>query len=215
MIPVIAAGIAGLSTFIGASLFEKKRLTAVSAGPSGITKDPSVPAAPAFVPFVPPGTPVSPNVPGNPFAGRSLASLIAPNPDGTSHLAINPDGSDHSVGTAFVSATTQDNQNDIARINRLGISAFEFELLRSGVGKFARVTTRDPSPDGDLIIRTSPNQGAPQITGGGADKDGTVTIIRDVDSIWSEIFWRGGNRPLGQGFAKRQFLVVLPNPTLL
>jgi hypothetical protein len=214
MIPVIAAGIAGLATFVGASLLANKK--AALARPNGITKDPS---APGFVPFVPPaappGTPVSPNVPGNPFAGIPLASLLAPSPDGTSHLAINPDGSAHTLGTAFVSATTQDNQSDIARINKLGISAFEFELLRSGVGKFARVTTNDPSPSGDLIIRTAPNPSAPQIDGGGADKNGTVTIIRDVDSIWSEVFWRGGDRPLGQGFAKRQFLTILPNPTLL
>ena len=81
-----------------------------------------------------------------------------------------------------------------------------------GGGQAAVVTTRDPSPMGDLIIRDAPN--GTQI--GGADKNGAVMILNpDVlgDGVWAEIDWSGGNHPPAHGFAPRQFLKLLATPT--
>ena len=76
-------------------------------------------------------------------------------------------------------------------------------------GKKAVVTTQDPAPSGDLIIRISPSPTAPQVAGGGADKGGTVTIIRDVDATWAEVVWAGGRRPAAQGFARKAYLKLI------
>lgn len=78
----------------------------------------------------------------------------------------------------------------------------------------AKVTTNDAPPSGDLIMRTGPSDSAPQVPGGGAEKDGIVTIINgnaSADGVWSEIDWPGGSRrPAARGFAKKKFLVNLP-----
>lgn len=76
------------------------------------------------------------------------------------------------------------------------------------------VTTNDPPPMGDLVIRTQPNSAAPQIPGGGADKEGIVTVIRAVDGEWSEVYWPGGRRPGGQGFAKHAYLRPVSNAVI-
>lgn len=69
--------------------------------------------------------------------------------------------------------------------------------------RYATVVTKDAAPSGDLVIRNSPN--GSQI--GGAEKNGLVIVLRDVDSIWAEILWEGGPRlPAAQGYAKKQFL---------
>ncbi len=77
----------------------------------------------------------------------------------------------------------------------------------------ARVTTNDPPPNGDLIMRTGPSDSALQVPGGGAEKDGIVTVINlnaSPDGIWAEIDWPGGSRrPAAVGFAKKRFLTVL------
>ncbi len=82
----------------------------------------------------------------------------------------------------------------------------------------AKVTTNDAPPSGDLIMRMAPNDSAPQVPGGGAEKDGIVTILNanaSSDGVWSEIDWPGGaRRPAARGFAKKRFLVNLPpSPT--
>lgn len=81
----------------------------------------------------------------------------------------------------------------------------------------AKVTTNDPAPSGDLIMRTGPSDSAAQVPGGGADKDGIVIILNanaSPDGVWSEISWPGGRRPAARGFAKKKFLVNLPpSPT--
>ncbi len=82
----------------------------------------------------------------------------------------------------------------------------------------AKVTTNDPPPGGDLIMRNSPSDSGVQVPGGGAEKDGIVTVINpnaSSDGIWSEIDWPGGSRrPAARGFAKKKFLVNLPpSPT--
>ncbi len=80
-------------------------------------------------------------------------------------------------------------------------------------GQKARVTTNDPPPSGDLIMRTAPNDSAAQVPGGGAEKDGIVTVINlnaSADGVWSEIDWPGGSRrPGARGFCKKKFLTVL------
>lgn len=77
----------------------------------------------------------------------------------------------------------------------------------------ARVTTNDPPPSGDLIMRLGPSDSALQVPGGGAEKDGIVTVVNlnaSPDGVWSEIDWPGGSRrPAAKGFAKKKFLTVL------
>jgi hypothetical protein len=77
----------------------------------------------------------------------------------------------------------------------------------------ARVTTNDPPPNGDLIMRVAPSDSALQVPGGGAEKDGIVTVVNlnaSPDGVWSEIIWPGGSRrPGARGFAKKKFLTVL------
>ena len=73
---------------------------------------------------------------------------------------------------------------------------------------FAVVTTSDPAPTGDLMIRPAPN--APGQQGVGAEKNGVVTVLKKDalgDGVWSEIIWGGGPR-LGpaRGFVKSAFL---------
>ncbi len=71
----------------------------------------------------------------------------------------------------------------------------------------AIVTTNDPPPSGDLIIRSAPSANAAQI--GGAEKGGLVTILDPGDSTFSKIQWDGGSRlPAATGFARKAFLVL-------
>jgi hypothetical protein len=72
-------------------------------------------------------------------------------------------------------------------------------------GQQARVTTNDPAPSGDLVIRAAPDASSQQI--GGAEKDGIVFILEDAGNGFSQISWPGGSRlPAAQGFAHTQFL---------
>lgn len=81
------------------------------------------------------------------------------------------------------------------------------EFLDDTAGQEAVVTTKDAPPSGDLRILDAPN--GRQI--GAAEKNGIVTVLRDIDGTFSEIAWEGGPRLSGaQGFAKKQFLKLLP-----
>jgi hypothetical protein len=75
-------------------------------------------------------------------------------------------------------------------------------------GQLAVVTTRDPAPSGDLVIRDAPD--GTQI--GGAEKGGTVIVLDAIDpsSAWAHIAWPGGTR-LGaaSGFAHKSALQLL------
>lgn len=72
-------------------------------------------------------------------------------------------------------------------------------------GQTATVTTNDPAPAGDLIIRSAASDSAPQI--GGADKDGVVTVLDpNAGAGYAEISWSGGRNPAVQGFAHSAFL---------
>jgi len=174
------------------------------------TKNAPPPIAP-----VPPTAPPQAGVATVPPAPAAATAVLPP-------VTTNPDGSPHTPGTPFIFASNADAKAAVEEANRLGISAHELILRQQGslptsgsgptpaaAGKRGVVTTNDPAPSGDLIIRTAPNQTAPQIPGGGADKGGIVTIIRDVDSVWTEIDWPGGRRPAGRGFAKKQFIKLI------
>lgn len=83
---------------------------------------------------------------------------------------------------------------------------------------YAIVTTKDPAPNGDLAMRTSPNANAPQVAGGGAEKNGIVKIITADASpsepgVWSEIQWFGGpRRPAARGYARSAYLTPTTVP---
>lgn len=77
----------------------------------------------------------------------------------------------------------------------------------------AVVTTNDPPPSGDLIVRSSPSATAKQI--GGAEKNGTVQVVNwNADGptgIFAEIIWSGGSRwPAVRGFARKAYLKMTP-----
>lgn len=208
-----------IATLLVLNKREKDADAALGKGASPVA--PSVPAATfpssSSLPPLPTAlTPINlPPLPGGFIQSTNIApapTVVAPGAAPLSQLAKNPDGSAHTLGTAFVDTSTQAALAAADLANRLGLAAFEVELLKTG-SKLARVTTKDPAPSGDLAIRVAPNQSAALVPGGGAEKDGTVTLIRDVDGVFSEVFWRGGNRrPLAQGFAHRAFLTILPNP---
>jgi hypothetical protein len=73
-------------------------------------------------------------------------------------------------------------------------------------GQTATVTTSDPAPSGDLIIRSQPSDTAPQT--GGAEKNGVVTIVNwDASPTYAQIQWPGGSRlPPANGFAHKAYL---------
>lgn len=84
-------------------------------------------------------------------------------------------------------------------------------------GSYAVVTTNDPAPSGDLIIRESPSATAPQVvntlTGardGGAEKNGTVKVLNwnaSADGVWAQIAWQGGSRRgPATGYARKAYL---------
>lgn len=78
----------------------------------------------------------------------------------------------------------------------------------AAVGQQAIVTTNDPAPSGDLIIRSAPSGSAQQI--GGAEKDGTVSVLDASDATFAKIAWGGGSRlPAATGFARKAFLKLV------
>lgn len=86
--------------------------------------------------------------------------------------------------------------------------------LGAGGSRFATVATNDPPPDGDLKIRSGPGSSYAQI--GGAEKDGTVTILDlSEDGEWAQIAWAGGmRRPAATGWAATRFLLETNEPPL-
>ena len=153
-----------------------------------------------------------------------VARTVAPSPPAIAQtlppLVTNPDGTDHTQGTPFVFSTNSDAAAAVAEANRLGISVHQLLLQKSGQlppaggavvtapGQQAVVTTVDPAPSGDLIIRAAPN--GTQI--GGADKDGIVTILQaDAlgDGVWAQIEWSGGRNAAATGFSRKKFLKLI------
>lgn len=176
--------------------------------------------------IVPPGA-VAGSIPVKPPpAPIPLGTSVTPTPaqvqiteeTGLPIVLKNPDGSAHEVGTPFVFNTNSDAASAVAEANRRGVPVQQIVLERTRqlqqtdgtavAGQKAVVTTMQPAPSGDLIIRNAPN--GSQI--GGAEKNGTViVIIPDVgDGIFAEIDWPGGNRlPAARGFAKKKFLKLI------
>jgi len=80
--------------------------------------------------------------------------------------------------------------------------------VSEAIGNKAIVTTNDPAPAGDLIVRSGPSMGSPQI--GGAEKNGIVTVLDTSDTVFARISWSGGPRwPAVDGFAKKAFLKLV------
>lgn len=164
------------------------------------------------------------NVPPAPPAPPPVGPVVSPAPPAIAAqlpaLITNPDGSDHTQGTPFIFDTNADAAAAVAEANRRKISVQQLLLEKSGqlgqssgdnvaaLGQQAVVTTNDPAPSGDLIIRSGPSMSSPQI--GGAEKNGTVTVLNSSDPVFAQIRWGGGSRlPAATGFAKKQFLKLV------
>ena len=169
--------------------------------------------------------PLPANVPTAPPAPPAQGPVVAPTPAAVAAvlpaLVSNPDGTPHEQGTPFVFSTNQDAAATVAEANRRGITVQQLLLERSGQlspaasgdgvaaqGQRAIVTTKDPAPSGDLIIRSAPSGTATQI--GGAEKDGTVIVLDSSDATFAKIRWDGGDRlPPATGFARKAFLKLI------
>lgn len=167
--------------------------------------------------------PAAANVPPPPPTPPPQSPIVVPAADPTTlpKLAQNPDGSPRVEGTPFVFNSTADAQSAVNEANVRHVSVAQVLLERSGqltksssgdgvaaAGQRAIVTTNDPAPSGDLIIRSSPSASAPQI--GGAEKNGTVTVLDSSDPTFARIQWDGGSRlPAATGFSRKAFLKLI------
>jgi len=70
----------------------------------------------------------------------------------------------------------------------------------------ATVTTSDPPPSGDLVVRSAPDDSATQI--GGAEKDGIVQVLNwSAGPNYAQISWGGGSRwPAITGYVHSAYL---------
>ncbi len=78
----------------------------------------------------------------------------------------------------------------------------------NGGGQLAIVSTNDPAPSGDLIIRDAPDGNVI----GAAEKGGTVVVLDAIspDSAWAHIAWAGGSRrDAATGFGHKSALQLL------
>ena len=170
----------------------------------------ALPPAAANVPKAPPSPPpVGPVVPASPPALQAVLPLVK----------TNPDGSPHEPGTPFIFPSNEAAAAAVQQANALGISVQQLVLQQTGQlqqtgdgvavdGQRAIVTTNDPAPAGDLVVRSTPSATGKQV--GGAEKNGVVTILDSSDPVFARIKWNGGNRwPACTGFAKKQFLKLI------
>ncbi len=74
-------------------------------------------------------------------------------------------------------------------------------------GQRAQVATKDPAPEGDLIVRESPSATAKQI--GGVDKNGYVIVIDASDATFAKIQSNGGRLPPVTGYVRKAFLRLM------
>ncbi len=162
------------------------------------------------------------NVPPSPPSPPAAGPVVAPPPPAVAAalpaLVKNPDGSPRQEGTPFIFDSNAAAAAAVAEANARGISVQQLLLEKSGQlaksdgvavqGQKAVVTTNDPSPMGDLIIRSAPSAGAGQI--GGAEKNGTVIVLDSSDATFAKISWPGGSRwPACTGFARKAFLKLV------
>ncbi len=131
------------------------------------------------------------------LATQAAATGQDPNQLLAAQLAANP-GIDPAIAAAGVAASV----------------AAAAQALASGATpgsvQMAQVTTNDPPPSGDLIIRSGPSTSAPQI--GGAEKGGLVVVLdsTSVTADFTKISWPGGSRlPAAEGFAHTSALQLV------
>ncbi len=212
-IPVAVPIVAGVVALGAVGL----RIAALAKSKAAIGAPPQPPAAANLPKASPPPTPPpqSPIVqpPSDPLSVEQILALPK--------LVNNPDGSPRQEGTPFIFADTASANDVVNEANRRGVSVAQVLLERSGQlakgnsgdgvaaqGQRAIVTTNDPAPSGDLIIRNAPNASAAQI--GGAEKNGTVTVLDSSDPVFARIQWGGGSRlPAATGFARKAFLKLV------
>ncbi len=194
----VAIGAAGVAALGAIGLKLRANLAAKKAAPVPANVPPSPPSPPANGPVV---------APPPPQVAAALPALVS-----------NPDGSPRTEGTPFIFGSNSDAAAAVAEANRRGISVQQLLLERSGQlaktdgvavqGQKAIVTTNDPAPSGDLIIRSAPSATAGQI--GGAEKNGTVTVLDSSDATFAKIQWSGGPRwPACTGFARKAYLKLV------
>ncbi len=130
-------------------------------------------------------------------AGVSVNDVIA------TQIAANP-GSDVGDVAAFVAQQLAAQANDPNV--QIGINPD----LNPTTTQLARVSTNDPPPSGDLIVRSGPSLNSPQI--GAAEKGGLVTVLdsTSVSADFTKISWPGGDRlPAATGFAHTSALQLI------
>jgi uncharacterized protein YraI len=81
-----------------------------------------------------------------------------------------------------------------------------------GVATQAKITTADPAPSGDLIVRMGPGKANPQI--GAADKNAAVQVVDWYGGMadgasWARIVFTGGRNPPITGYVKSRYLTPL------
>ncbi len=77
------------------------------------------------------------------------------------------------------------------------------------VDGYARVTTKDPAPLGDLIVRVTPDMGARVL--GSIEKDSIVAVLSDSANSgeFVRVHWRGGSRlPSVAGYVLKRYLAL-------
>jgi len=240
-IPVPAVLLGG--GFIATLLLLNKKEKEAAAGTPGAAPAAKLPAPVPVIPGLPAPTvtPVTPGVlpplPGNlfpaaPFPGRPPAitnaerAAILAKPTGTltdkdvANLTVDFTPQQtvvlNTLGTPGLTKPSEAGAQDVSEAIRQGVPLDEFLKRTAGpINKpRAEVTTGDPSPAGDLIVRSAPSATAPQI--GGAPKGGIVTVMNmNASPEFAEIIWGGGfgfpakvNYPGCRGFVKKKFLVI-------
>lgn len=196
LIPVAIGG--GVLAVTGVALrvhaLAKKKLATTKAVPATLPNGQTVTAPPvtaattvAQAAAAAQGLPIPPAVPGAPTMADLAASLANPAANKVSFDSV-------TVEQLQAAQDLMDAQNK-AKVSE-------------AVGARAVVTTNDPPPSGDLIVRSSASASAPQI--GGAEKNGTVTVLDTSDAVFAKISWAGGDRwPPVTGFARKAFLKLL------
>lgn len=77
--------------------------------------------------------------------------------------------------------------------------------------KYAKVTTRDPAPAGDLTVRSGPSSTASPL--GAADKDSTVVVLNwEASPTYAQVQTTGGRNLPVTGYAAKAYLTLSAAP---
>lgn len=208
VVPVAIAGGAVVVTGIGLRLRavakQKEAAAAAAALPAGSTPAAIPAAVPAAVAAQPQATPAAVAAAAA-SAGLTVDQVTqAAAAAGTTPAAVvgAAQAAGSSVADALIAAAQAD-PNLQAQINPAAVTS----IPQGATVQLGQVTTNDPIPSGDLVIRDQPN--GTQI--GGAEKNGMVTVVNpDVDGDFAQISWAGGSRlPAADGFAHKKFIRLL------